>query len=104
MAQKTWIKMQAFLFPTVTTLLVALGWQYYLHLRHIVRVKNWAELLSIVVRHVIWTAVVTTKFGLWHSTLLFLAYDWFAANYIFINFAVSHTHLEVLAKEDTKVS
>lgn len=101
--QKIWIRMQAFLFPTVTTLLVALGWQYYLHIRHILRVKNWGELASIIVRHLIWTAVVTTHFGLGKSVLLFLAYDWLASNYIFINFAVSHTHLPVLEKEDTKV-
>ena len=27
----------------------------------------------------------------------------FGANYIFINFAVSHTHLDVVPKEDTQV-
>lgn len=102
-AQKTWIRMQSVMFPTITTLLVALGWQYYLHIRHILRVKNWGELASIIVRHIIWTVVVTRHFGLYHSTLLFLAYDWMAANYIFINFAVSHTHLDVVDKEDTKV-
>jgi len=102
-AQKTWIRLQSVMFPMITTLLVALGWQYYLHIRHIIRAKNWPELGSIIVRHVIWTALVTTHFGLWHSVLLFLAYDWLASNYIFINFAVSHTHLDVVPKEDTKV-
>jgi hypothetical protein len=103
MAQKTWIRMQAVMFPAVTTLLVALGWQYYLHIRHILRAKNWAELASIIARHVIWTAVVTTRFGLGQSVLLYLAYDWMASNYIFINFAVSHTHLDVVDKDDRKV-
>mmetsp|Transcript_20845 Transcript_20845/g.35341 ORF Transcript_20845/g.35341 Transcript_20845/m.35341 type:complete len:418 (+) Transcript_20845:61-1314(+) len=100
---KWWIRLQAFLFPTVTTSLVALGWQYYLHIRHILRVKNWGELAAIVMRHVIWTAVVTTHFGLAKSIGLFLVYNWMAANYIFINFAVSHTHLDVVPKEDTQV-
>ena len=101
--QKLWIRMQAVLFPGITTLLVALGWQYYLHIRHILRAKHWGELASIIARHVIWTAVVTTHFGLGKSVLLFLAYDWLAANYIFINFAISHTHLGVVEKDDTKV-
>jgi acyl-CoA 6-desaturase (Delta-6 desaturase) len=103
MGQKVWIRLQAFLFPAITTLLVALGWQYYLHIRHILRRKEWLELACIVLRHVIWTALVTTKFGLGQSALLFLAFNWIAANYIFINFAVSHTHLDVVPKDDEKV-
>lgn len=103
MPQKLWIRMQAFLFPIITTLLVALGWQYYLHPRHILRTKNTTEMISLVVRHLLWTVLVTSKFGLKQSALLFLAYDWFGANYIFINFAVSHTHLDVVPKEDTQV-
>lgn len=31
--QKLWVRAQAFLFPLVTTSLVALGWQIYLHPR-----------------------------------------------------------------------
>ena len=104
MSQKIWIRIQAVMFPVITTLLVALGWQYYLHVRHIIRIKNVVEMLSLVVRHVIWTMLVTTKFGLGQSILLYLAYDWIAANYIFINFAVSHTHLAVLESDDTKVT
>ena len=104
MAQKTWVRMQAFMFPVITTLLVALGWQYYLHPRHIIRRKHWAEGASLIARHAIWHYLITTQYGLAQSTLLYLAYDWFAANYIFINFAVSHTHLDVVPKEDTQVS
>lgn len=102
-AQKLWIRMQAVLFPVVTTLLVSIGWQYYLHIRHILRVKNWGELLSLVVRHVGWHLLVTNHFGLYQSAILFLIYDWLAGNYIFINFAVSHTHLPVVEKDDTQV-
>jgi fatty acid desaturase 2 (delta-6 desaturase) len=98
-----WIRMQAVMFPMVTTLLVALGWQYYLHIRHIIRVKNVPEFAAIALRHVIWTTAVTAKFGLGQSAVLFLAYNWMASNYIFLNFAVSHTHLDVVPKEDTQV-
>jgi len=103
MGLKMWIRFQAIMFPLLTTVLVALGWQYYLHIRHILRVKNWPEMASIVARHAIWTALITSQFGLSQSALIFLAFDWVGSNYIFINFAVSHTHLDVVPKEDTQV-
>jgi fatty acid desaturase 2 (delta-6 desaturase) len=102
-SQKLWIRMQALLFPLIINLTVALGWQLYLHPRHIARTKNVAEAASIVVRYVLWTLLVTTKFGLYKSALLYLAYNWVGSNYIFINFAVSHTHLDVVSQEDTQV-
>ena len=100
---KLWLRMQAVMFPVLTTLLVALGWQFFLHPKHIVRTKNWAEGLSLVARYVLWTYFITGQFGLVHSTLIYVAYNWVAANYIFINFAVSHTHLPTVAKEDKEV-
>lgn len=103
MPLKSWLALQAFMFPTITTLLVALGWQYFLHIKHIIRTRNIGEGVSIIVRHIIWTMIVTQHFGLQQSVLLFLAYNWISANYIFINFAVSHTHLDVVPKEDTQV-
>eukprot|EP01038_Epipyxis_sp_PR26KG_P005620 gene5620-7762_t len=102
-AQKSWIKLQAFLFPVLTTSLVALGWQFYLHPRHIVRTKQWSEAVTFIARYVAWSLLVTSKFGLYQSIGLYLAYTWIGANYIFINFAVSHTHLDVVPKEDTQV-
>ncbi len=103
MAQKTWIRLQAFLFPVITTVMVALGWQLYLHPRFIMRSKNYQEALAFVARYVIWTLLVTSKFGVAKSAALYLAYNWIGSNYIFINFAVSHTHLDVVPKEDTQV-
>ncbi len=101
--QKGWLLLQAYLFPLITTLLVALGWQVYLHPRHIIRTKNFAEALMLVTRYTLWTLVFTSKFGLLKSALIYLAYDWIGANYIFINFALSHTHLDTVSKEDTQV-
>jgi fatty acid desaturase len=100
---KSWLRLQAFLFPLVTTSLVALGWQFYLHPRHILRTKNVNEALSFAIRFVLWQLLITTKYGALNSLLIYLAYTWFGSNYIFINFAVSHTHLDVVPKEDTKV-
>jgi acyl-CoA 6-desaturase (Delta-6 desaturase) len=100
---KLWIRSQAVLFPAIITSLVALGWQFYLHPRFIWRKKDWREAACLVLRYVLWHQLFTTQFGLKQSILIYLAYDWVAANYIFIDFAVSHTHLPTVPKEDTKV-
>ena len=100
---KNWISLQAFLFPVITCLLVALGWQLYLHPRYIVNTKKYFEGVCILTRYAIWTALVTTKFGLAQSIVMYLAYVWIGSNYIFLNFAVSHTHLPTVDKEDTNV-
>lgn len=103
MPLKVWIRMQAVMFPLVSTSLVALGWQFYLHPRHIIRRKNMNEAFWVVARYALWTYFFTTKFGLANSILLYLAYVWVGANYIFLHFAVSHTHLPTVPKEDTQV-
>lgn len=100
---KYWLRMQAMMFPTVTCELVALGWQFYLHPRHILRTKNIYEAAAIFTRYAIWTQLITLRFGLLNSACLYLAYNWFAATYIFVNFAVSHTHLPVVPKDDVDV-
>ncbi len=102
-SMKMWLKLQAIAFPVITTLLVALGWQFYLHPRHIIRKGHVAEGLTLIARFALWHNFITAKFGMTNSILIYLAYTWFAANYIFINFAVSHTHLATVPKEDTKV-
>jgi len=100
---KRWISYQAILFPIITTSLVALGWQLFVHPRHILRTKQYTELGFIGLRYALWTYMVTMKYGLLQSTGLYLAFMWVAANYIFLNFAVSHTHLDTVAKDDDKV-
>ena len=104
MPQKLWISLQGYLFPIMTTSLVTLGWQFYLHPQHILRTKNYAEAAALVVRLALWSVFITPYFGLLGSMGVYLAYTWIASNYIFINFAVSHTHLPVVEKADTQVS
>lgn len=100
---KFWIRAQAFLFPVLTTLLVALGWQLYVHPRHIIRTKNFAEFASLTTRYAVFAMCVVPAFGLQHAIAIYLFYNWVGATYIFLNFAVSHTHLPTVAKDDTKV-
>eukprot|EP01031_Cornospumella_fuschlensis_P042676 gene42676-52143_t len=57
----------------------------------------------LVARYAIWTALFTLPMGLAQSVGIYLLYNWFASNYIFINFALSHTHLDVVAKDDVAV-
>eukprot|EP00730_Choanoeca_flexa_P014736 TRINITY_DN6550_c0_g1_i2.p1 TRINITY_DN6550_c0_g1~~TRINITY_DN6550_c0_g1_i2.p1 ORF type:complete len:418 (+),score=106.99 TRINITY_DN6550_c0_g1_i2:69-1322(+) len=92
---KAWLKMQAYLFIPFSCLLVALGWQLYLHPRYMLRTKKYWELSTLAVRY-------TGMFGLffsgfsWSQALgLYLAYNAVGAAYIFTNFALSHTHLPV---------
>lgn len=107
-----WLKMQGFLFVPVSCLLVATGWQMYLHPRHIHRVltskrstseyrKQAAmELGALVVRYALLTWLLCAR---GNSSLqafgMYTMYNFFGASYIFVNFAMSHTHLPV-TKED----
>lgn len=101
--QKLWIRMQAFLFPVVTCFLVASGWQFYLHPRHIVRTKSWTEALMLVIRYTLWYKIFVPSFGILGAFKIYCLYNAIAADYIFTNFAVSHTHLPTVPKDDTKV-
>jgi len=100
---KNWIRLQAVLFPIVTTLLVALGWQLYLHPRHIMRKKNLGEAASLLVRYAAFAYFMVPYFGLGEAIKLYLIYNYVGSTYIFMNFAVSHTHLPTVPKEDTQV-
>jgi hypothetical protein len=73
---KYWIYIQSVMFPVVTTLLVALGWQFYLHPRHIMRTKNIGEGVTLILRYVLWSLFITPHFGLSVSVALYLAYTW----------------------------
>ena len=101
--QRFWIRMQAFCFPVITCLLVALGWQFYVHPRHIVRTKQYMEMAAFATRYFLWWRFCVPHFGVWGAIKVLLLYTWVGSNYIFINFAVSHTHLDTVPKEDTQV-
>uniref|UniRef100_A0A7S3K778 Cytochrome b5 heme-binding domain-containing protein n=1 Tax=Aureoumbra lagunensis TaxID=44058 RepID=A0A7S3K778_9STRA len=92
---KAWLKLQAVLFIPVSCVLVALFWQYYLHPRHALRIKNARELTFITLRHFFIYNFVLSHLS-WPAAIgTYLFYDQIAASYIFTNFALSHTHLPV---------
>lgn len=98
-----WISVQAICFPLITCLLVAIGWQFYLHPRHIVRSKKWAEIPPLIVRGLLFYYLVVQPFGLLPAIGYYLIYNFIAADYIFINFALSHTHLPTVPADDRQV-
>jgi cytochrome b involved in lipid metabolism len=91
-----WLSFQSYLFATVSCLLVGLFWTLYLHPRHIVRTRRIIEAVCCAARYVVWFALLY-NFG--YSTLgatgLYLGCFGAGCTYIFVNFAVSHTHLPV---------
>lgn len=103
MKMKTWLRLQAYLFPVITTFLVSTGWQFFLHPRYVLRTKNASEAVAMLTRYALWHTFITGTYGLGTSAAIYILYNWTASNYIFINFAVSHTHLPVVPKEDTTV-
>jgi fatty acid desaturase 2 (delta-6 desaturase) len=93
---KWWIRNQALLFTPVSCLLVALGWQYYLHPRHIWRSgRASTEGTTVVLRHVLFYGGLCTGMSWGAAVGLYMAYNTIGSAYIFSQFAMSHTHLPV---------
>jgi len=97
---KTWLKLQCYLFMPVSCLLVATGWQAYLHPRHAYRTKRGKELFFMGLRYVL------LYFGVFHNLTwpqafrAYVLYNQVAASYIFTTFSLSHTHLPVSKEDD----
>ena len=95
---KSWLKLQAPLFfGGVITTLVAWGWQFVQHPHHALRVHNYMELFWMAVRYMLWHQTFGYM-GLGASLRLYAWYVCVGSTYIFINFAVSHTHKDVVPK------
>lgn len=96
---KLWLAWQAPLFFCgVITWLVATGWQFLLHPKHALRVNNYVELGYMGVRYALWHYAFG-HLGLAREVGLYCYYLAVAAGYIFINFAVSHTHKDVVPSD-----
>lgn len=98
---RQWLRLQGFLFIPVSCLLVALGWQMFLHPRHIYRVWkrdvliSGIECASMLVRYWFLFTVVFGQFSWPGALAAYLFYDFVGSAYIFTNFSLSHTHLPV---------
>ncbi|GAB5353878.1 hypothetical protein AAMO2058_000071900 [Amorphochlora amoebiformis] len=97
---KSWIRLQAFLFPNVICSLVAIFWQLYLHPRHAIRTARYHEVACMAARWAFIFGYMPMYFGFWPTLIGAILSNGIGATYIFCNFAVSHTHLPVVAKDD----
>jgi len=96
---QAWLSWQAPLFfGGVITSLVAFGWQFVLHPKHAIRVGNYVEAFYMAARYVLWHAAFR-HMGLGGSVALYFWYLAVGSTYIFTNFAVSHTHKDVIPKD-----
>lgn len=94
-----WINYQAYFFAPVSTTLVVLFWQFYLHPRFCLRRKLYNELaVSLPIRLVLFYGLVSFA-NIENIFLFYLMKTTVAANYIFVNFAVSHTHRDIVDKD-----
>eukprot|EP01062_Namystynia_karyoxenos_P056376 TRINITY_DN47322_c0_g1_i1.p1 TRINITY_DN47322_c0_g1~~TRINITY_DN47322_c0_g1_i1.p1 ORF type:complete len:460 (+),score=173.94 TRINITY_DN47322_c0_g1_i1:108-1382(+) len=90
-----WLRAQAALFFPVVCTLVALGWQFFLHPRYIMRQRKWDEALSLAARYLFIFRFALAAYS-WPAAIgLYVAYVAVGGGYIFTNFALSHTHLDV---------
>ena len=101
-----WLKYQHLLFGPIICLLVSTFWQFFLHLRHSYRKRLFLEGACYLIRWVGWFSIFSSYIMGWSfgfSWVMYLAAGQVAAAKIFINFAVSHTHLDV-TDENSNVS
>ena len=101
-----WLKYQHILFGPVICLLVASFWQFFLHVRYSFRKQLFLEGSCYLIRWVSWFVVFSNYIMGWtfgFSWVMYLAASQVGAAKIFVNFAVSHTHLDV-ADENIHVS
>ncbi|KAF4696202.1 Fatty acid desaturase [Perkinsus olseni] len=91
----TWLRYQSVLFAPVSTLLVSFFWQFYLHPRHILRTGRLMESVWISIRYsiIVYLAMI---YGPLPVVLGYIMSVHIGGMYIFIHFAVSHTHLPVI--------
>ncbi|KAH9599973.1 Fatty acid desaturase domain [Trypanosoma melophagium] len=98
---RSWISLQAYLFAPVTTSLVALYWQLFLHPKHMIRRRCYTEIISILCRVLCIIAVCyRMQFTVLESITGYLFLQSFGAIYIFVQFSLSHSHLNVLSANE----
>ena len=100
-----WLKYQHILFGPVISVLVGVFWQFFLHVRHSYRKRLYLEGVCYLIRYIGWFLIFSNYLMEWSFGFAWVMY--FAASQVlsqkmFINFAVSHTHLDV-TDEDTHV-
>jgi fatty acid desaturase len=97
---KAWLRMQAYLFIPVTCALVCLGWQFFLHPRYMLRTKKYEEFASFGLRYVLLFGWLLGGHSWVQAVGLYVVMMQVSGSYIFTNFAMSHTHLDVTQPDE----
>eukprot|EP00930_Biecheleria_cincta_P015863 TRINITY_DN13087_c0_g1_i1.p1 TRINITY_DN13087_c0_g1~~TRINITY_DN13087_c0_g1_i1.p1 ORF type:complete len:757 (-),score=157.16 TRINITY_DN13087_c0_g1_i1:76-2016(-) len=97
---KKWLQAQAYLFMPLTCFLVVLGWQLYLHPRYMMRTSKWLEMASLAARYYLTFACLFSGWSWASAAACYLIVQQLAGCYIFTNFALSHTHTDVVQKDE----
>jgi len=92
----SWISLQAYLFAPVSTFLVAIGWQLFLHPRQVMRKRLVNEGVAMLLRYYLIFGWLLRSHSISTALAMYSFYVWVGAMYIFINFSVSHTHKPAL--------
>jgi len=91
---KLWVSFQTYLFAPIICPLVAIGWQFFLAPKTMLRIGTYSEMFWYGLRFAVCGYFAHTKFGWLAGFGYYLFYGTVSSFYIFIHFAVSHTHLE----------
>ena len=98
---RNWLKIQQFMFVPITCSLVTAAWQFLLHPRHMYRTKRYFEMFCVLLRfmeiYFVGRAVGVT---LGQSVVGLLIANFVGGGYIFVNFALSHTHMPVVKADE----
>jgi len=90
--QSFFIRNQKYLFATLDTGLVLFFWKFWLSPRYIIQKKEYIELLFIGLHYFVYFVVM--KLSILHYWVLV----WFGTTYLFLIFAMNHSHLEVTSE------
>jgi len=104
-ANRLWVRLQAWTFLPVTSgMVVMLGWILYLHPRKIIRDRDYEGGFWMLSAHVVRTWLVM-HYGGWSlpaAYCLFWAQNWIGGMYLFGHFSLSHTFLDVVESYEHK--
>jgi len=103
LGKPAWLKFQAFTFvPSVA--LVVLFWKVYLHPVAIWRKKAWKDAMFLVLHYVVWYKAFSFIHDGNLGMIVFSHLVWgsIAGAYLFTNFALSHTHKDVILPDENE--
>jgi fatty acid desaturase 2 (delta-6 desaturase) len=93
------VRFQAYTFVPLTWLIIDY-WKFYLHPRHIIRSKCWLDGGLLLFHYMVSIYLCVPSMGWIQTFMTHLLMGHVQGTYLFLNFALSHTHLPAMKKED----